>query len=64
MIPRSHRIGSRYLPPLLMDVASQFGENAAGAFNISEGGEQFGVRNHVQAPKCARFAVAIHAMYI
>jgi len=31
-------IGSRYLPPLLMDVASQFGENAAGAFNISEGG--------------------------
>lgn len=29
-----------------MDVASQFGENAAGAFNISEGGE-FGVRNHL-----------------
>ena len=47
MIPRSNRIGSRYLPPLLMDVASQFGENAAGAFNISEGGEQFGVRNHL-----------------
>lgn len=46
MIPRSNRIGSRYLPPLLMDVASQFGENAAGAFNISEGGE-FGVRNHL-----------------
>ncbi|CAL1153289.1 unnamed protein product [Cladocopium goreaui] len=31
-------IGSRHLPPLLMDVASQFGADAPAAFNISEGG--------------------------
>jgi hypothetical protein len=38
MLRHLHRIGSRHLPPLLMDVASQFGADAPAAFNISEGG--------------------------